>query len=233
MGGARTLAGFLGATSLGQVVFELLDAEDTGTLLIYDAEDALYAAVLFERGYPIAALADVDSEHNVATLLIPLFGWDDGRFEFLSGADVVGEDAVVRGRVDPLQLITAASRGCMRECWIEKSMGLIDRGLIQRSRRLDPNRYGFTAQERLLIAAIEPGMVDLDELREQSWVAEDVLRRVLHVLWLTRGISLVPKERMVSGTIQRSQRPPAREDATVQVEIPAHAARQRSFPKPG
>lgn len=207
--GARALAGDLGATSLGQVMFELLDAEDSGTLLIYDAEDALHAALLIDRGYPVAALADVDDEHNVAMLLLPLFGWDQGRFEFIADKDFVGDDAVVRGRIDPLQLITAAARGCLRESWIDRSIAVIDRGLIQKSRRLDVGRYAFTLQERLVVAALEPGMVELEDVRTQAPVSETVLRRVLHVLWLTRGISLVPKERMVSGTIRRSQRPPA------------------------
>jgi hypothetical protein len=205
--GARVRAGGLGSTSLAQLLFELLDAEDSGSLLIWNAQDALEVALRFERGYPVSALADVDDEHNVATLLLPVFGWEEGRFEFVADDDLVGEHAVVRGRVDPLPLIAAASRACLKASWIERSMTVIERGLIRRSRRLDPARYAFTSQELLVLVALDADGLELEELRERAQVAEPVLQRVLHVLWVTRGISLLPRQRMVSGAAPRSLPP--------------------------
>jgi hypothetical protein len=166
--------------------------------------------VRIENGYPTSALADdCGGEHNLATLLLPLFGWETGRFEFVPGEDLVGEHAVLHGKVDPLPLITAASRGCIRSIWIAQAIERIERSLVQKSRRFNAERYGFTPDERNVIAAIDLGLFELDDIRRRAGVAEHVLRRVLYVLVVTQAISLVPKQRAISGTIRRSQPPGA------------------------
>ena len=207
---ARTLADSLDSTQLSEVLFERLEAEDTGTLLLYGEGDVLHSAIWIERGQPSAALADdCGGEHNLATLLLPVFGWSEGRFEFVVGQDLVGEHAVLRGRIDPVPLITAAARACTREHWIERAIERVERSLVQKSRRLDADRYAFTPQERSVLAAIELGLLELDDIRKQAAVPEHVLRRVLFVLTVTSGIALVSKQRAVSGTIRRSQPPSA------------------------
>lgn len=227
---SRARADDLASTPLAQVLFELLEAEESGTLLIHGADDALYAAVWIERGYPCAALADDAGEHNLATLLLPILGWVEGRFEFALGQDLVGAHAALCGRVDPLPLIAAAARGSVPERWIERCIGRVDRCLIQASRRLDVGRYAFTPEERLVVAALAPGVVELEELRTQAEVRENVLRRVLYVLLLTRGISLVPKQRTVSGTITRSQPPPSALPAPSVRPRPSSSSAPRSLP---
>jgi len=207
---ARTLADSLDSTQLSEVLFERLESADTGTLLLYGEGDVLHSAIWIERGQPSAALADdCGGEHNLATLLLPVFGWTEGRFEFMVGQDLVGEHAVLRGPIDPLPLITAAARACTREHWIERAVERVERSLIQKSRRLDADRYAFTPQERSVLAAIELGLLELDDIRKRTGVPEHVLRRVLFVLTVTCGIALVPKQRAISGTIRRSQPPGA------------------------
>jgi hypothetical protein len=228
----REEAGELATTPLARILLQLHAEQATGTLLIYAANEALHAAVRLESGDPCTALAEDAAEHNLATLLLPVFGWSEGRFEFVRGQDLVGDHASLRGRIDPFPLLAAAARGCTREKEIEHSVGVIDRHLIQKSRSLDFNRYAFTPQERLVLAGIEPGMVSLDEVRKLARVPENVLRRVLYVLWLSGGIALLPKQRMVSGTVRRASLPAAREEVTVPVPSSIAPAAAPSMPAP-
>jgi tetratricopeptide (TPR) repeat protein len=202
---AASTAGDFGSTPLEEALVARLETADTGTLLIYGPSGALHAAVRVEDGHPCTALADDAGEHNLATLLLPVFGWSKGGFEFVRGEDLVGEHAVVRGRIDPLPLIAAAARGCTPESRIERAIGRIDRSLIDRCPGLDVNRYALTPQERLVVAALEPRLQELADVRRVARVPENVLRRVLYVLLVTGGISLLSKQRTVSGTIPRAQ----------------------------
>jgi len=207
---AHTRADDLQATPFAHVLIDLLEAERNGSLLVYAEDGTLYAAIRIENGRPTAALAEHGEEHNLAMLLIPLCGWTEGRFEFLEEQDMVGHEEVLRGSVDPLMLIAAAARGPLREELIERTLTVISRSLIKKTRTLDASRYGFTAQEQCVLDALDSGLMDLEALRKQARVPEHVLRRVLYVLRMTRGIALLPTHRMVSGTLVRTVPPAAR-----------------------
>src|SRR5262245_25601848 len=105
----------LRTTPFGHLLVELLEGEQTGTVLVYGESGSLHAAIFVESGRPQKALADHEGEHNLGTVLLPLCGWITGRFEFIEGQDLVGSDSPVRGTVDPLPLLAAAARGPLRE----------------------------------------------------------------------------------------------------------------------
>jgi hypothetical protein len=221
---AHTRADDLHATPFAHVLIDLLEAERNGSLLVYAEDGSLYAAIRIQNGRPTAALAEHGDESNLAMLLIPLCGWTDGRFEFLEEQDMVGHDEVLHGRVDPLMLIAAAARGPLREELIERTLTVISRSLIKKTRTLDAGRYGFTEQEQRVIEALDSGLMDLEALRKHARVPEHVLRRVLYVLRMTRGIALLPTHRMVSGTLVRTV-PPATATNPPTTASPAVAAR--------
>ena len=201
---SQVRASDLRSTPFGHLLIELLEAGQTGTVLVYDETDSLHAAIFVESGRPQKALADHEGEHNLGTVLLPLCGWATGRFEFIEGQDLVGTDSPVRGTVDPVALIAAAARGPLREDVLEQAMNLVTRSFIKAGHRLEPRRYGFNAQEQRVLSAIGAGPISYEDLRNQlPDMPERVMQRVLYVLRLTRGIGLISTQRMVSGTLTR------------------------------
>jgi hypothetical protein len=192
----------LETTPFAHVLIELLDARRTGTLLVYAADEGLHAAIRIEAGRPKAVLAAEGGERRVTDILMPLCAWIEGRLEFLDGQDLVGTDGLVAaGPIDPVPMIAAAARTSLREDVVSQSMGLISRSLIATRPGVDFRRYAFTAEERLVVRCIEQEPLALEELRARVDVPAQVLRRVLYVLRITRGIALIPLQRAVSGTI--------------------------------
>jgi tetratricopeptide (TPR) repeat protein len=199
---AQTRANDLRTVSFTQLLIELYEADAYGTLLIFGKDDSLRAAVHFESGRPAAALAEHDAR-DLQTILIPLCAWTEGRFEFQAGKDHVADDGLrAPSPIDPLRLITAAARGPLREDVVEQSIALISDNAMRLAQRLDVKRYSFSAQEAMVLAALDQAPLSIDELRAHVTVSERVMRRVLYVLLLTRAISLLaPPRRMTSGTL--------------------------------
>jgi hypothetical protein len=199
---AQKRADNLHTVSFAQLLIELYEADENGTLLVFDKDEGLRAAIHFAGGRPVAALAEHDAR-DLQTMLIPLCAWTDGRFEFTPGVDHVGDDGLrASSPIDPLRLITAAARGPLREDVVEQTMRLIGENAMRLAQRLDVKRYAFSAQETMVLTALDAAPLAIDELRAKLQVSERVLRRVLYVLLLTRAISLQPPERrMISGTL--------------------------------
>jgi hypothetical protein len=184
----------------GHVLLELFDARSTGTLLVYAADDALDAAIRIEAGRPTAVLTAEQGERRVSDILMPLCARIEGRFDFLAGQDLVGDDGLVAaGAIDPLPMVVAAARAELRADLVAQVMRLVSRSLIRLAAGVDLKRYGFTVEERLVLRGLE-GAVELEELRARVAVPDDVVQRVLYVLRMTRGITLSPLTRTVSGT---------------------------------
>jgi tetratricopeptide (TPR) repeat protein len=198
----QTRANDLRTVSFAQLLIELYESDAHGTLLIFGKDDGLRAAVHFEAGRPAAALAEHDAR-DLQTMLIPLCAWTEGRFEFQPEKDHVSDDGLrAPAPIDPLRLITAAARGPLREDVVDQTITLISDNAMRLAQRLDIKRYAFSAQEALVLAALDGAPLAIDELRTHVSVSERVLRRVLYVLLLTRAISLLaPPRRMTSGTL--------------------------------
>jgi tetratricopeptide (TPR) repeat protein len=199
---AQTRGNDLRTVSFAQLLIELYEADAYGTLLVFGKDDGLRAAVHFMNGRPAAALAEHDAR-DLQTILIPLCAWTEGHFEFQPDKDHVGDDGLrAPSPIDPLRLITAAARGPLREDVVEQSIALISDNAIRLAQRLDVKRYSFSAQEAMVLAALDQTPLSIEELRTHVTVSERVLRRVLYVLLLTRAISLLaPPRRMTSGTL--------------------------------
>lgn len=192
----------LRTTPFGHVLLELFDARRTGTLLVYAVDESLDAAIRIESGRPTAVLAAEQGECRVSDILMPLCARVEGRFEFLQGQDLVGSDGLfAAGAIDPLPMVMAAARKALREDVVEPIMRLVSRSLIKLSPGVDLKRYGFTAEERLVVRGLDQGPVEFEELNERVQAPADVVERVLYVLRITRGIALLPLQRMVSGVV--------------------------------
>ena len=192
------------AIPFAHILIDLLQAEQTGTLLIYGEPGKVQAAILFEAGMPVAAsLESGQDARNLTKTLIPLCAWREGDFLFAQDRNLVGPNAVVAPRpLDPLPLIAAAARGPLRDDAVESTIADIGTNMMRLSPRIDRTRYAFTAQEQPVVACLEAGAIDFEGLRAQAAVPERVLRRMVYVLRLTRAITLLPAaRRMVSGTI--------------------------------
>lgn len=201
----------LRAIPFAHLLIDILHAERTGTLLIYGEPGQVQAAILFESGMPVAAsIEHGQNERNLIKALIPLCAWRDGDFVFAEERDLVGPNAVVAaGPLDPLPLIAAAARGPLRDDAVQDTIADIDRNMLKLNPRIDRSRYAFTPQEQPVVACLELGAIDLDDLRREAAVPERVLRRVVYVLRLTRALTLLPAaRRMVSGTITHASLPP-------------------------
>jgi hypothetical protein len=192
----------LRTTPFGHLLLELFDTRSTGTILVYAEDDSLAAAIRLESGRPAAVLAAEQGERRIADILMPLCSRTEGRFEFLIGQDLVGDDGLVAaGAIDPLPMVMAATRVGVRQDLIEQVMKLVSRSLIKLTKDVDLKRYAFNAEERLVLRGLDQGAIELDDLRAHVDVPDDVLGRVLYVLRITRGITLLPLQRTVSGMV--------------------------------
>src|SRR5262245_9522668 len=181
----QTRAHDLRTVSFAQLLIELYEADAYGTLFVFGKDDGLRAAVHFEAGRPAAALAEHDAR-DLQTILIPLCAWTEGRFEFQAGKDHVADDGLrAPSPIDPLRLITAAARGPLREDVVEQSITLIGDNAMRLAQRLDVKRYAFSAQEAMVLSALDQTPLSIEELRTRVTVSERVMRRVLYVLLLT------------------------------------------------
>ncbi len=221
----RTLStrGSLRTSPLAHLLVALLDHEQTGTLRLLEPTGTIHALVQFEEGLPVAVRTR-SFGGSLAQSLIPLCACAEGDYVFVAGVDEVGvgEGAVV-GRVDPVALINAAMRGPLREDIVEQTLAMLSDRLLRLHPRVKLARYKFTDVERQIVSALEEGPATLDQLIAQSGANPGVVRRLMYVLQITRGISPVPGPRAASGTIERVV-PPA--------SLPPSAASASSVPPP-
>ncbi len=196
--------GNLRTTAFVDLLVALLDLQKTGTLRLADEECAVHAVLRFERGVPTGARVNI-GETSLLQTLIPLCARSVGDYRFIDQVDEVGhQPGAVLGRVDPVTLIAAAMRGPAREDVVEKTLAPIGSELLRLHPRANLKRYAFTVQEREVVLFLEQAPMSLSELVTQVSTSEHVVRRVVYVLKVTRGISLMPAGRqLVSGTIQR------------------------------
>jgi hypothetical protein len=192
----------LRTTPLARVLLDLFEGRRTGTLLVRAEDGAMHAAIRVDAGRPLAVLAAETGARRVTDVVMPLCALTEGRFEFRDGQDLVGHDGLwAAGPIDPLPMITTATRDWPREDAVAESMKLIARSLVRLRVGLDLRRYGLNAEELLVIAGLAQGPAELEELYASVQVAPEVVRRVLYVLHLTRAITLSPLRRTVSGTV--------------------------------
>ena len=118
--GAVAHSGNLHSVPFAELLVGLLGVSSTGTLRIHDDRGSLIAVITFDQGVPTAAsLARPESTLNAS--LIPLCARSEGTFAFQAHRDeLAGLASAVRGRVDPLAVITAAMRGPMREDAVQR-----------------------------------------------------------------------------------------------------------------
>ncbi len=213
----------LQTTPLAHLLLDLLGARRTGTLLVRAADGAMLAAIRVDDGRPMAVLAEETGARRVTEVLIPLCGLAEGRLEFVDGRDLVGGDGLrAAGPIDPVPMIVAAMRKTLREDAAERSMKIAARSLIELRVGLDLGRYAFDAEELLVVRGLAQGAAELDELNSRTQVPPELMRRVLYVLHITRGVVMSPLHRTISGVV--SQAPPL-----TGASLPPSASRRPPF----
>ncbi|HEX2678835.1 MAG TPA: tetratricopeptide repeat protein, partial [Polyangiales bacterium] len=179
------------------------------------------ALVHFEQGIPVAARTPSMSS-TLAQSLIPLCASADGEYMFVADVDEVGGgNGAVIGRVDPVALINAAMRGPLREDAVQRTLDELGQRLLRIHPRANLDRYRFTPQEREVAAWLEEVPATVAELCSRPDVNGHLVRRTLYVLTITRGLSPVPGQRAVSGTIERPMPPPIPRNTSMSSKPPA------------
>jgi tetratricopeptide (TPR) repeat protein len=215
----------LRTTPFAQLLVELFEGAETGTLYVHDGGETPLATIRIEAGLPVRARIS-SSAGNLMQALIPLCSHVEGSFAFAAGEDGIsaGPD-VVTGRVDPRALIAAAARGPLREDAVAEVMVAVGSNLLKLNPRAELARYGFSPEERKLIDALSDGPIDLVELKTRTEAPERVLRRFLYALRVTHALTILPSARRTqSGTVEHVQplgtasAPPARPGSYSMVE---------------
>lgn len=203
------VAGDLGTTPLPEILFAHAAAGSTGTLRLSDELGAVLARLRLEAGALVAASV-ASPEAGLLASVIPLCARAEGRFTFAHGPDDLGHaECVVRGKVDALSLIAAAMRGPVREDAVEAELARLGNAPLWRNPRVDIERYAFGPQELALVRMLDRDTLSAAELLADPPCSQNVARRVLYVLSITRALSAPPRgERQVSGTIARQTPPP-------------------------
>ncbi len=210
--------GTLRATPFADLLVALLDLRKTGTLRVATSSAEVQALVRFEGGVPVAARVQ-RLEANLIQSLIPLCACADGEYRFDDDRDDVGDgSAVVKGKVDPLALIAAVFRGPAREDAVNEVLGSVGPSLLKLHPRMQFERYRFTQQEQQVVTLLQREPMSLAEL--ESYLPARVARRVVYVLKVTRGVSLLPAQRRaVSGTVEHASSLPEAEDVMDEIEV--------------
>jgi len=199
--------GDLRTTPFAQVLVELFEDAETGTLYVRDDQKPI-ATIRIEAGLPVRARIG-GADRSLLQALIPLCSRTEGSFAFAAGEDdiSVGPD-VITGRVDPRALITAAARGPLREDAVAEVMVAVGRNLLKLNPSADLARYGFSAEERKLVDALADGPIDADELAARTEAPPRVLRRFLYALRVTHALTILPSARRAqSGTVSHVPAP--------------------------
>jgi curved DNA-binding protein CbpA len=208
---ALASTGDLHATPFAELLVALLDAQRTGVLQIVDELGELQASIRFESGLPVAARV-AQPEVGLMRSLIPLCARSEGVYAWSEGAELETTLDVITDQVDPLALIAAAMRGPVREDVITRALAMLGGSPLKLNPRVDLQRYRFTPQEQNVIGMLWQQPVDVLQLQGQTDVAPHVLRRLLYVLAITRGVTpLPPVHRQMSGTIMHAPPLPAPE----------------------
>jgi tetratricopeptide (TPR) repeat protein len=107
-------------------------------------------------------------------------------------------------------------------------MVVIERNLFRLNPRVDLERYAFTPQERELCERLAADFVDLPQLRAQTGLPEDLVRRLLYVLRVTHALILLPHvRRSLSGPVARAHPPSVPSPELDGQEAHAHAQVQQ------
>jgi len=198
---AFATTGDLRTTAFAELLVALLDAQQTGELQIVDEHGELQASIRFESGVPASARV-ARPEAGLMQSLIPLCARSEGSYVFFENREVAPGADLVTGPVDPLALISAAMRGPVREDVINRALALLGSSPLKLNPRVDLERYRFTPQEQVVIGMLWQAPIDVLQLQGQTDVAPHLLRRLLYVLAITRGITSLPAaHRATSGTI--------------------------------
>ncbi len=208
---AFATTGDLRTTAFAELLVALLDAQQTGELQIVDERGELQASIRFDSGVPVAARV-ARPEVGLMQSLIPLCARSDGSYVFFENREVAPGPDLVTGQVDPLALIAAAMRGPVREDVINRALALLGSSPLKLNPRVDLERYRFTPQEQAVIGMLWQAPIDVLQLQGQTDVAPHLLRRLLYLLAITRGITSLPAaHRATSGTIVHAPPLPAPE----------------------
>jgi tetratricopeptide (TPR) repeat protein len=198
--------GDLRTTPFAQLLVELFEAAETGTLYVHDGGETPLATIRIEAGLPVRARI-TGSAGSLMQALIPLCSHVEGSFAFAAGEDGIsaGPD-VVTGRVDPRALIAAAARGPLREDAVAEVVVAVGGNLLKLNPRADLARYGFSPEERKIVDALSEGPIDLVELKARTEAPDRVLRRFLYALRVTHALTILPSaRRMQSGSVEHVQ----------------------------
>lgn len=237
--GAIAASGDLQNTPFAELLVALLEIRCTGTLHVADEHGQTQARIRFDAGRPVAAQV-ARPEAELMQTLIPLCARSEGSYRFEDGVDALERaPGVVTGSVDPLALIAAAMRGPVREDAVNRTLADLGSTLIKLNPRVPLERYAFTQQERLALSMLFQGPVEALELQGKTEVAPHLLRRLVYVLAITRGITVLPAaHRGLSGTIAHApplpppatHRPPRGDKPTRVIPLDAPFAPGQSGP---
>jgi curved DNA-binding protein CbpA len=220
---AFATTGDLRVTAFAELLVALLDAQKTGALQIADQHGELHASIRFESGLPVAACV-LCPENGLMQSLIPLCARSEGSYVFAENCELAPSAEIVTGEVDPLALIAAAMRGPVREDAINRALALLGTSPLRLNPRVELERYRFTPQEHAVIAMLWNAPIDVLQLQGRTEVAPHLLRRLLYVLAITRGITALPAaHRPTSGTIVHAPPlpgPDLRADPRARRELP-------------
>ena len=232
MGGAELPAplaeGNLRRTPFAHVLLYVMQRGLSGTLVVWRStasEPNGQDRVRFERGHPVAGRLQRKSS-TLDRGLLPLFRCDDGPYAFYQ-VDLVGaDDAVVTGRIDSLQLITASLRGAARDDAVDEVLKRFGEGAIRIRAGAALDRFGFDAKETGFVNYVLAAPGTIESLVEGSGNPR-VARRLLYLLAITKTVE--PYEPTSNGTV-RAGTPSAGTPSAVS-DPPVAAARISAAPR--
>jgi hypothetical protein len=223
-----SFAGSLREVPFAHLLVHLFDTGRSGTLLLRNEAGGLEARIRFEAGVPTAARLDSNAT-SLLQALIPLCAHASGEFELLENQDALGDGSALVGQVDPFGLIAAALRGPVREDAVESVLDELGASALRLEPGVNLERYALGPQERVLVEQLRHRAMTLEQLRARSELSERVVRRLVYLLCITRGLRATPLSRQSSsGTIAQAPPLPARSTRPPTPSRPAAATVQFS-----
>jgi curved DNA-binding protein CbpA len=183
-----TITGELSATPFLHLVVNLHLRALTGTLAVWpETETRGQDRIYFVSGVPVTARLLVSNTPVLDRALLPLFARTAGAFAFYEQHDLVGEGGI-RGRVEPLALLSAALRMSAREDAMQAVLGQYEDATLRLRPGLDLKRYAFLPKEERVLEVARAGPSTLTELVETTELGPELSRRLVYLLLITRAL---------------------------------------------
>ncbi|GAB4111111.1 MAG: hypothetical protein OHK0013_47070 [Sandaracinaceae bacterium] len=222
--------GDLAKTPFAHVLLHLHHKQMSGTLVVWPTAPGAQGQdrILFHEGWPLAARL-IDRAAALDRGLLPLFARKDGPYAFYD-ADLVG-DAPLKGRVDPLMVVAASLRGSARDDVVESYVDALGVGSSVRFKPgVDLKRYQLQPKEAAFVDVIRASPATVAELIEQCELGPTMAKRLLYMLFVTRGLERF--ERPPAQTAARAARPAPLAPTPLDLPVPDLPLPDVSAPAP-